>query len=650
MSKTSTKPDRDPISGRLLIVPRIKDERYPFYSMVPKDPAKLLAFRRKVLAFGFASPRNADLIWTMCSRDLLFFVNVICWVFEPRSKTKNLPFNTYEYQDDCLKVMNGAIEDVLEGRKRSQDVGIEKSRDLGATWMLLVLFFWYWLFHELSCFGLVSKDGDSVDRTGDSSTLFWKLGYLAKNLPGFLQPAYTRSLMKLTNDDMAASIMGYTATGNVARSGRTLAFGMDELGAFDKGKGDDEAAMASVHFVTFVRFLISTYQGAVGAFYDAMRGKKSNIIKIRLHWSDHPDRVKGLYTSERGVLVKLRPEPLYAAEYAADYPYVLDGKVRSPYFDEEEARPGMTPARLAEELEMDPIAAGTPFFDPTLLKRLHEEVVRPPTLRGELHHDCETFEPTFVANEKGRLLLWLPLGGGLPLRPSPMLRAAVGCDISAGNAGSQTSNSTAIAVDNETGEQIAEFATNALRPDLFADWVVAFCKWLNGAYLNWEHNGPGGQNFTDRIIENGYRNIYYRKAKDRVTKITTPRPGWHSGENNKSEVLGRFLSAVHRDAFLIRSDALVSECAQYVYRDGNKVVHLASQSTSDHASKGESHGDRVIGAAVAWLARGDRKPERQEPGKQSWESLPDEQLPQGSLALRMRELDQQHEPQGTAIF
>ena len=90
-------------------------------------------------------------------------------------------------------------------------------------------------------------------------------------------------------------------------------------------------------------------------------------------------------------------------------------------------------------------------------------------------------------------------------------------------------------------------------------------------------------------------------------------------------------SAVQSREYVIRSDALLEECRQYIYKDG-KVVHSRSIKTRDDSAKGQSHGDRVIAAAIAWHAVKDRPPS----------AVPEveefrKEIPPGSMAWRYKE-------------
>lgn len=244
----------------------------PFYGCVPKLPDLNLAYRAELLGRAASDAGlQRDLIYA-CKVDLLFWINSFCWLFEPRmerGRKKVVPFVTYPtLQDEPLIRMQRAlgVENML----------IEKSRDTGGTWKVLHLFLHEWLFGEGDQFGVVSRDADAVDKTGDTGSLFWKLRFIigkekeGLGLPSWMMPsAFTSNKFTLLNEDNGCGILGYAATGDVMRGDRKTAVLLDEFAAFPQGSDYD--ALSSVQFVTNCVILMSTpdpKKGASGAFYD----------------------------------------------------------------------------------------------------------------------------------------------------------------------------------------------------------------------------------------------------------------------------------------------------------------------------------------------------------------------------------------------
>ena len=73
-----------------------------FYSTVPKNFEENLEFRSQVLDAALEDPAAREELWIACSRDLLFYVNVFGWTYDPRKSNGVLPFITYPFQDDGL--------------------------------------------------------------------------------------------------------------------------------------------------------------------------------------------------------------------------------------------------------------------------------------------------------------------------------------------------------------------------------------------------------------------------------------------------------------------------------------------------------------------------------------------------------------------
>jgi hypothetical protein len=59
--------------------------------------------------------------------------------------------------------------------------------------------------------------------------------------------------------------------------------------------------------------------------------------------------------------------------------------------------------------------------------------------------------------------------------------------------------------------------------------------------LAWEANGPG-QEFQKRVLETDFRDFYYRKQADVVTKRSTNKPGYWT--QKRSELLGPYREAL----------------------------------------------------------------------------------------------------------
>lgn len=538
--------------------------------LVPKGYEANLRWRKSVYAAARQSEQDRHALKRMCSEDLLFYVNAFCWTYDPRLESPMVPFITYPFQDETFLDLNDAI-----GKR---DICIKKSRDMGASWMLCTLFEWRWHFRDGQSFLLVSRNEDYVDKPGNSKCLFWKIDYLLKNLPGWLLPRFTRTNLRLTNDENGSAIDGESTTGDVARGDRRTAIGMDEFAAFDVDAG--YKALASTRDATKSRIFNSTPDGAGNAFYDVAHN--AQVKQVVLHWTRHPVKSAGLYIGE-------------------------NGKPRSPWYDEE-CRRCIHPREIAAELDIDFEASDFQFFDPKDITRLIVQHCRPPNGRGELEFDPQSLQPRqFVKSPKGNLRLWCEVDSAGQVAADDGY--VMGVDISSGTG---SSNSVISAASRKTGEKVLEFVTPNMRPDELGRYAVALARWLkdgsgNGAYMIWEAPGPG-RNFGDVVIESGYRNIYYRTKEESLAKNTVPVPGWWPVKDAKRAVFGDYRRAILDGRFVNRSSDAMDELREIVYTANGSIEHSKSIRTIDPSGARDNHGDRPTADALCCYALARRAP------------------------------------------
>lgn len=161
----------------------------------------------------------------ICKRDIVFWFEHFCWTYDPRLKQPHLPFNLYPYQKQVVRALEVCVT-------QGEHALIEKSRDMGLSWLALLVFQYYWLFYPGSDFCLGSKKEELVDKRGVLSTLFPKLRYNAEMLPMWMLPKLDKvhdSALKLINPLNKNSIVGEAATQDFSRSGRYRAVLLDEF-------------------------------------------------------------------------------------------------------------------------------------------------------------------------------------------------------------------------------------------------------------------------------------------------------------------------------------------------------------------------------------------------------------------------------------
>lgn len=558
----------------------------PYYFYCPKNWHGNLHFRTDLLRQATENVEFQGDLMEMCRRDLLFWVNAFCWTYDPRVTPPTLPFITYPFQDVGLLDINDAI--VLQ-----EDRLIEKSRDMGLSWMCLIAILWRWMFSPGQSFLLGSRKEELVDKEGDPKSLFWKLDFLLKsqNYPSWMCPRFKRKKLHLANDDNGSTIDGESTNSDFARGDRRTAILLDEFPAVQNGY----EILSATADASNCRLFTGTPKGTGNAHYDVR--EKGHVPILRYHWSVHPLKAIGLYTSVEGVL-DIRDK---VHVFPDDYPFILDGKLRSPWYDAECLR-RVHPVEIAQELDIDYRGSSYQFFEPATIHKLKSTVSRPPFEIGELAADDRGHPGDFDSQDGGRLKLWViltPEG-----RPPTDRRYVAGADIAQGTG---ASNSCLTVADVSTGEQVAEFASPSIRPDRFGTMAAAICRWFGGmnnegAKLIWEATGPG-RGFEDAVKEAGYGHIFYREAGRGVrhTHKFSGVPGWTPTPENILHLLMTFRRSLCDGRYCCRSREALDECLDYEFAANGKIQHVKARSTADPTGANDNHGDRVVSAALANL-------------------------------------------------
>jgi len=628
-----------------------------------------------------------------CRSDFFFFLETFAWLLEPRpepGKSSIFPFIPWIHQ---RPVMRSILRNL-----GYCDIGLEKARGEGATWMCLYIFIWRWLFWDTQFFGIVSRNEKSADNPEDPDSLGakidWALSRLPKWMLGEKDSCWRRNISRhswvrrgdLTRSDKfddvlpedfagagwgsqdhGNAITAYPTTGDMMSGGRKTAIMLDEFAKHERGPDAD--CLASTGPVTNCRMLVSTYWGMHGAYYEAMKtAHLRNMVKLQLLWTDNPYRNKNLFrinVKQRKLVSAYNRDIELKGEYSKEFwkrdglfdklrqnGYDVDDKAKlwSPWYVNECLRQGMNPKVIAQEYDIDPAGSGDSFFSPRMIEERCKRA-RQPNFVGDLGIDYDHQIVTYLSPRlTGAWRMWLNYQPDEYWRPPPA-SYVVAADIAVGLGGSYGSNSTLSVVNISTGQKVAEYADPKIKPERFAELAIAVCKYFRDqeghtAYLIWESNGAGGI-FRQRIMQSDFRNFHWRKAHDKTRKKPTKEPGWWSTPRSKFDLLGKYRYAMEAGFFANPSELALRECLQYQITGPERVEYLGiSGGQDDPSNVGENHGDRVIADALANYAMEELGGGFVSGGRASRQRVSDP--PQGSFAYRQqqrqREWRNEHKP------
>lgn len=188
-----------------------------------------------------------------------------------------------------------AIEWILEQWHAGKPGLLEKSRDVGASWLLMALAVTLCLFRRDMLIGVGSSKEDKIDRSGDPDCLFFKARmFLAYLPPEFVNGWDLRSNsahMRLIFPATGSSITG-EAGDNIGRGGRKAIFFLDESAHIDRPKLID----ASLAATTDCRLDVSSVNGMANSF--AERRHSGKVPVFTFHWRDDPRKDDDWYAKK----------------------------------------------------------------------------------------------------------------------------------------------------------------------------------------------------------------------------------------------------------------------------------------------------------------------------------------------------------------
>lgn len=190
---------------------------------------------------------------------------------------------------------------------------VEKSRDMGVTYLSLAFSLWLWLFFPGMKIAFGSRKENLVDKIGDPDSIFEKARMMLRAIPRELRPAgYSEdadaTFMKIVNRENGSAITG-EAGDNIGRGGRSTIYFVDEAAYLERPMKVDAALSQN----TDIRIDISSANGNGNPFYRKRMSGKVPVFTFL--WRSDPRKDDAWY--ER---MKRELDPvIVASEIDIDY-------------------------------------------------------------------------------------------------------------------------------------------------------------------------------------------------------------------------------------------------------------------------------------------------------------------------------------------
>lgn len=521
----------------------------------PRSEADNLFFRAALMDEAEESLEARQEVLALCASDIRWCFEAIFWTYDPRVKPSNRPFLLWPHQVHLLEQLEAHF---LKGK----DLLVEKSRDMGVTWVSLLWILWHWRFDK-SCQAIVgSRLEDLIDQHGELDTHFERLRWQLRLTPVWWLPqgfdlSKHSAYMRLVNPENGNAVVGEAVTEDFSRQGRYNVAFLDEFASCEQAEGAWTATADS----TPMRLPVSTPKGLGNKFARLRRSKTIDVLT--LHWSQHPEKAKGMTCQQHGA-------PLPTCRFPGC-------SLTSPWYAGERER--RSALEIAQELDIDYLGAGNPYFD---LHALEQNQPEEPLVTGFFVEVDQGVE--FRADANGIWKLWELAPPKLPGTTFSAVRCVIGADPAEGIGGDF---SYAVVRDGQN-RGVKATLRGQLPPETFAHELMKAGRFYGNAVIGCERNGPGFAVNADLV--RGYGNVWHEHAMEKEGQPVTKRFGWLTNARTKELMLQQLAEEIRTGAVALRDAVLIEECKTFVRDEDGKL----------HADEG-FHDDGVMACAIAGM-------------------------------------------------
>lgn len=290
------------------------DYKNPDYvSIIAERQKNLDKLRRDPLLFQAAKMHY--------SKNTADFIDDWCWTYDPRKENAYLPFILFPKQRELIEWLDNCYMDKEDGL-------IEKSRDMGITWVTCAWAATKFLFKDGIKISFGSRKEKLVDELGNSDSIFEKIRIILRMIPIEFLPYYQDQMgnwmmYKEDRDAMHLRIInrasGATITGeagdNIGRGGRSSIYFKDESAFYERA----EKIEAALSQNSDVKIDLSTPNGAGNPFY--LKREQKTVRIFTFHWTSDPRKDQKWYDDQ----CKKFEKHIIAQELDIDYQASIEG-------------------------------------------------------------------------------------------------------------------------------------------------------------------------------------------------------------------------------------------------------------------------------------------------------------------------------------
>lgn len=259
---------------------------------------------------------------------LLYWFAHWAWTYDPRPLLKTVPFYLFPVQEKALL----AVEKAVFADRGS--LLIDKSRDMGVTWIMADWNVYHWRFTPGFASLLGNRTEDEVDDSeGDMGATFNKIRFQVRLLPKEMLPAGFNerrhmTYMALSNPQNKANIAGGAPIEDFGRGDRRTVINPDEFASWKQSKGFKQ--YQSMAETSDSLIITSTVKGIFNKYGELLLDPA--MPKVVVDWRDHPWKDERWYRALPTEFLGAPRSPMDIAQEIDRDPYASQpGQVLTQY-------------------------------------------------------------------------------------------------------------------------------------------------------------------------------------------------------------------------------------------------------------------------------------------------------------------------------
>ena len=286
------------------------------------DYRPIMQARLDRLSWMRAHPRHVQSLRVYYRHNPADFIDDWGCTMDPRNVARGVP----PFLPFLLMPKQREMIEWIMARWRAGEPGlIEKSRDVGASWIAMALGCTLCMLENSMMIGIGSAKEMKLDRPGDPDTLFYKARSFVESVPEEFRAGWTREkhspYMRMLFPHTGSSITGEAGDG-IGRGGRKTIFFVDEAAHLEHPLSVDGALVAT----TECRIDMSSVsiEGMKNAF--AQRRHSGQVKVFTMHWRDDLRKDDAWAETKR----KSVDSMVWNSEYDLNYTAAAEGVIIPP--------------------------------------------------------------------------------------------------------------------------------------------------------------------------------------------------------------------------------------------------------------------------------------------------------------------------------